>query len=174
MNGRSALGHMGQSLADTPERVDSGFVWGGSAMAPRRCRRMRSAPWIGLRWGVRATGKTYAVPWSPSMRRRGSRRLGHRSPGKPGRMADIAGEAVGHFKWEETLMEESAFPEAAAHKQGHHALVVQVGDMAKHGDMSVPQDDLMAMFTHRLVDRIITTDKVLADFLHERRDVVDA
>jgi hemerythrin-like metal-binding protein len=75
-----------------------------------------------------------------------------------------------HFMSEQVLMQQSAYPGAAAHGQEHERLLAQVQQIQKafdQGDQTMTEQEL-ATLRQWLVDHIRTVDAAFARYLTER------
>ena len=82
-------------------------------------------------------------------------------------VAELLDYTATHFKSEESLMEQSAYPELDSHRRQHGHLLTLARDMemrAEFGDRSLPVE-LSHFITRWLVDHIEANDKHFGEFV---------
>ena len=80
----------------------------------------------------------------------------------------LANYTVNHFKNEETLMEESSYPDMPVHKKQHDDFVVEVLALREKvingSDSSISDVDIKKVIVNWLTDHVLGSDKVMADY----------
>jgi hemerythrin-like metal-binding protein len=85
----------------------------------------------------------------------------------------LAGYVKQHFATEENMMQETLFPDRAAHVAEHEALSARVAEMIRQFESgTLPHDSVLAEFLRDwLTQHILKIDRKLADWLTSKQGV---
>lgn len=85
---------------------------------------------------------------------------------------DLVDHAIAHFRREEKIMEETAYPAYAEHKRQHEELVAEVAQLRQRFETgeSIFSVGVLQFLSDWLIHHIDASDKPLADYLARRTD----